>query len=76
MLPVLRLIFYQQMAPLVLEDSLLHFLSINFFIRFPKRDLFHLGWVLPSHDLFTYDGASLVELFIKNVNEYNNNSFT
>ena len=54
-----------QMALLVPDDSLLHFWQIKNIICIAQRNIFHLGWVLPSNDMFLSHGASLVKLFKK-----------
>ena len=53
-----------QMGLLVMDDGLLCFLNIKNMTGFAKRNIFHLGWVLPSCDIFTSDVASLIIIII------------
>ena len=52
-----------QMAPQVPDENPLCFSRIKSIICFAKRDISHLGLVMPSNDLFTPDGASLHSLY-------------
>jgi len=55
------LCFHQlQIAPLVQDVQAYCVIPFTkMFLFEPKRDIFHLGWVLPSSILFTFDGAYL-----------------
>ena len=53
-----------QMALLVPDDSLLCFWSIKNIFCFAKRNIFHGWYVVPSINVFTFNGASLVPFYL------------
>ena len=44
--------------------SLLHFNWEENIFNYPKQPSFYLGYVLPSNDVFTSDGAPLTETYL------------
>ena len=58
-------LYQVQILLLDLDNTLLFICYFKIIIFLAKCEIYHLGWVLPSNNMFTSDGASLINKRVK-----------